>query len=1046
MKIGSIDILKAYLGALELTNSNAFIGSVPIIDVPTPPVVQYDGLKLTANETSTISTVMDGTCNPDIKYSFDGVNWTQWDYSDIIVPKDWTICFKGNNPSGFDQDYSNTRRFQTVGNFVASGNIMSLIDDGACTTTTIPNNYCFWALFRDGCISDITNLSLPATTLTEGCYQGMFYNNSLLTSVPENLFNAATIMQTNCYKAMFERTSITSIPDNLLSSTTLATQCYQAMFGNCPVVTVPANLLPATTLATGCYYNMFKGCTNLTAGPDLPATTLVQNCYRDMFNGCTNLNYIKCLATNISASNCTTGWVTNVAATGTFVKAENVSWGTGVSGIPTGWTAITPYDGLKMTSTGNSTVALAQAGTAPNVDLKYSLNDGLTWTQWDKSAISLGNGDSVCFKGQNTQFATTADDYNKFVMTGSIAASGNIMSIIDDGACNTTTIPADYCFAKLFLDCSSLTAAPELPATTLDDYCYEEMFHGTSLTAAPELPATTLASYCYNRMFHGTSLTAAPELPATTLAKACYQGMFFSCGGLTTAPTLPATTLAMDCYRWMFRSCTSLTTAPALGATTLAENCYYSMFEGCTSIEDVPLNLLPATTVQNYCYRYMFRGCTSLKNVTYLPATTLAQGCYANMFENCPALTAVPYDLLPATTLQNYCYEGIFKNCTSLQNAPQLPATTMKTGCYASMFEGCTSLVVAPELHATSLVSTCYQQLFDGCTNLRYINCWANNNSSGAYTKNWVRGVSSLNRCLFLTGSITNWTTGDNGIPTNWRSNTTSYNSTGLSFTAVGNVNLYLQKNGSWNKTVKYARYDSSGSMVNYDLSTDSANPTVIYDGETIFIHCSSYTVSSKKAYPTFNTSTSDYATFVMTGGNVYANGNIFSLCFGRGGVPSYKVLYNNDASFLFHKLFYNANHLITSPILYCGSRHNTSAASSMYRSMFEGCTEMVVASPLYETTLSTTQYCYAYMLKNCKHLVVAPILNAPTLSNYCYQHLFRGCSRLGQIKCKATSISATDCIKEWITYIRSNGTLYVDSTMTSASWGVPDDWTVKAA
>ena len=57
------------------------------------------------------------------------------------------------------------------------------------------------------------------------------------------------------------------------------------------------------------------------------------------------------------------------------------------------------------------------------------------------------------------------------------------------------------------------------------------MFDGcTSLTAAPKLPATILVSYCYSYMFSGcTSLTAAPELPATTLANFCYQSMFDGC-------------------------------------------------------------------------------------------------------------------------------------------------------------------------------------------------------------------------------------------------------------------------------------------------------------------------------------------------------------------------------------------------------------------------------------------------------------------------------------------------------------------------------------
>ena len=40
-----------------------------------------------------------------------------------------------------------------------------------------------------------------------------------------------------------------------------------------------------------------------------------------------------------------------------------------------------------------------------------------------------------------------------------------------------------------------------------------------------------------------TSLTTAPTLPATTLALACYVGMFKGCSSLTTTPSLPATTL-----------------------------------------------------------------------------------------------------------------------------------------------------------------------------------------------------------------------------------------------------------------------------------------------------------------------------------------------------------------------------------------------------------------------------------------------------------------------------------------------------------------------
>ena len=110
------------------------------------------------------------------------------------------------------------------------------------------------------------------------------------------------------------------------------------MFYDCSSLTT-APALPATTLATGCYVSMFYDCSSLTTAPALPATTLAKTCYQLMFYGCTSLNYIKCLATNISANNCTANWVGSVASTGTFVKDANMTgWTTGINGIPSGWT------------------------------------------------------------------------------------------------------------------------------------------------------------------------------------------------------------------------------------------------------------------------------------------------------------------------------------------------------------------------------------------------------------------------------------------------------------------------------------------------------------------------------------------------------------------------------------------------------------------------------------------------------------------------------------------------------------------------------------
>ena len=140
-------------------------------------------------------------------------------------------------------------------------------------------------------------------------------------------------------KIFYNNKNITSAENLSLPATTLAYSCYNSMFYGCSNLVYAPKVLPATTLADNCYADMFRDCTSLVTAPVLPATTLANYSYYQLFLGCTSLNYIKCLATNISALNCLSEWVRNVASTGTFVKAASMtSWSTGTSGIPSGWT------------------------------------------------------------------------------------------------------------------------------------------------------------------------------------------------------------------------------------------------------------------------------------------------------------------------------------------------------------------------------------------------------------------------------------------------------------------------------------------------------------------------------------------------------------------------------------------------------------------------------------------------------------------------------------------------------------------------------------
>lgn len=218
------------------------------------------------------------------------------------------------------------------------------------------------------------------------------------------------------------------------------------------------------------------------------------------------------------------------------------------------------------------------------------------------------------------------------------SVGGNIFSLLygedfeNHNSFPDSLIPAKGRYGELFKNQTNLIDASALilPDVT-ENKCYMDMFYGcTSLTEAPELPATTLANLCYQRMFgYCSSLTKAPELPALNLSKQCYYNMFQRCTSLTEAPELPATTLADHCYAVMFGGCTSLTEAPELPATTLAEYCYQYMFNGCTSLTEAPV--LPALTLVSHCYDYMFGYCS---NLNYIKAmfTTQPSTSYTNQW------------------------------------------------------------------------------------------------------------------------------------------------------------------------------------------------------------------------------------------------------------------------------------------------------------------------------------------------------------------------------------------------------------------------------
>ena len=111
--------------------------------------------------------------------------------------------------------------------------------------------------------------------------------------------------------------------------------------------------------------------------------------------------------------------------------------------------------------------------------LEYFASDG-TWTTWDGiSALSAvyDDGEYVLYlRGTGNTIITRGA---KWTLTGSdIACIGNIENLLDYTTVESGKHPpmADGCYQSMFYNCTSLTQAPSLPATTLANNCYYGMF------------------------------------------------------------------------------------------------------------------------------------------------------------------------------------------------------------------------------------------------------------------------------------------------------------------------------------------------------------------------------------------------------------------------------------------------------------------------------------------------------------------------------------------------------------------------------------------
>ena len=647
----------------------------------------------------------------------------------------------------------------------------------------------------------------------------------------------------------------------------------------------------------------------------------------------------------------------------------------------------------------NCVVNMARQGPLANINkapvtLEYSTDDCETWTEFDATGgkttpITLANiGDHVFFRageGGNDRFAYNVGAYRYFTLTGNVAASGDIMSLLDASNHSNYSLSGHSVFALalLFRGCTSLTTAPSLPATTLAGSCYRQMFYGcTALTAAPSLPATTLADSCYYQMFYGcTSLTTAQSLPATSLVGSCYRQMFSGCTSLTAAPSLPATSLVGSCYRQMFSGCTSLVAAPSLPATTLADSCYRQMFSGCTSLNEIEVGLITWT---------LSSGSNATTDWLSGVADTGTFRCSTALGTNETIERGANYCPEGWTVVHTDVYWGL---CFTAEE-PNVVVNMSKTG---------------------SPPAVTLETSLDGVT-------WTDFDADGGTTPVTLAAVGD--KVYFRAGS---------GGNAKMSSNIDKYRCFTLSATcsASGVISSLLSQdtpvfNLSTDNSYAFFRlFDGCTSLT----TAPSLPATTLADCcyFQMFYGCTSLVAAP--SLPATTLADSCYR-------------QMFYGCTSLTAAPSLLPA-TTLVSSCYYQMFSGCTSLTTAPSLPATS---LLGGYPGYRQMFYGCTSLTTAPSLPATKL--VDDCYYQMFSGCTSLTTAPALPATSLVSNCYRQMFYGCTSLASIRIGSTGWR-TGATYSWVYNVAASGTFYcptalgTDATITRSADYCPEGWTV---
>lgn len=222
----------------------------------------------------------------------------------------------------------------------------------------------------------------------------------------------------------------------------------------------------------------------------------------------------------------------------------------------------------------------------------------------------------------------------------------------------------------------------------------------------------------------------------------------------------------------------------------------------------------------------------------------------------------------------------------------------------------------------------------------------------------------------------------------------------------VDNSNYYLEY--SYDKHSWYKFTWQSGSTTSNSITLNSTRPTVYMRG-----------LAFRKFRP---------LTFNITGGNVYADGDIMSIA--RYGIEALTGTTNNenDCGFIYSVSSFYLEHVIL-PYEFYG--------------LFSGCTNLVTSPKMSANVICHGGCCS--MFEGCTSLTNSPPIRVKTLSYKALYRMFYGCSKINSATLYAR-YKEDDSLTDWLYGTSNSGILNVNNELhfSFGSNDKPTNWTTS--